>query len=760
MNKILKISLISLAGLVAVVAAVVAYVAATFDPNQYKPQLIQAVKDKTHRTLKLDGAIGLSFFPSIGATLGKASLSERDSDREFAGVDNLRISLKLLPLLSKEVVVDAVEIKNLRASFVRQKDGSTSIDDLSGTGKPATTPAPAEKSAGPQVRIDIAHVAVENATISYTDHVAGARYALSKLNLKTGRIASGVPGNIDLSANVQSDQPKLNLDVALKTGLTFDLDKQTYAVSGLDLGIKGLAAGIGNLVANAKGDIDAKLASGEFVVSKLAVTATGKQDGGDLDVKFELPKLAITKEKVSGEKITLDATVNGAKSKLAVKLAVPAIDGNMQAFKAGEFTVSVDMQKDGATTKAKLTSPLAGNIEARRFELAKLVATVNINDPKLPKNPIEATLNGALTADLIKETANLTFATKLDDSNINGKAGLAHFSPPSYQFDINIDQLDADRYLPKPAAAPKNSPSPEAAQKAPQAEQPLDLTALKALHANGSLKIGALKVSNVKATNVRVDLKAADGHVDVSPIAANLYQGTLAGALSLQAAATPVITVKQTLTGITIGSLLKDAANFDTLEGKGNLSLDVNGQGATLSAIKKALNGSAAIKLADGAIKGINIAGAIRDAKAKLGALKGEKSQAASGTEKTDFSELSATFSIKNGVAHNSDLSGKSPLLRLGGEGDIDIGNEKLDYLVKATVVATAGGQGGKELSDLSGVTVPVHLSGSFAAPQYKIDFAGIAAGAAKAVVEKKTEELKARAQDQIKDRLKGLFGR
>jgi len=206
--------------------------------------------------------------------------------------------------------------------------------------------------------------------------------------------------------------------------------------------------------------------------------------------------------------------------------------------------------------------------------------------------------------------------------------------------------------------------------------------------------------------------------------------------------------------------LLKDAANFDTLEGKGNLSLDVSGQGATVTAIKKALNGSAAIKLADGAIKGINIASTIRDAKAKLGALKGEKSQAASQTEKTDFSELSATFSIKNGVAHNSDLAGKSPLLRLAGEGDIDIGNEKLDYLVKATVVATAGGQGGKELSDLSGVTVPVRLTGSFAAPQYKVDFAGIAAGAAKAVVEKKTEEIKAKAQDQLKDRLKGLFGR
>ena len=98
--------------------------------------------------------------------------------------------------------------------------------------------------------------------------------------------------------------------------------------------------------------------------------------------------------------------------------------------------------------------------------------------------------------------------------------------------------------------------------------------------------------------------------------------------------------------------------------------------------------------------------------------------------------------------------------MRLGGEGDIDIGNENLNYLVRATVVGTAAGQGGKELTELRGVTVPVRLTGPFTAPQYKIDFSGIAASAAQAVVEGKKEEIKAKVQDQVQDKLKGLFGR
>lgn len=745
MKAILKFVVLPLAGVVVIVAAIGAYIAATFDPNQYKPQIIQAVKDKTQRTLKLDGDIKLSFFPNVGVTLGKATLSEHASEREFAGVDDLRVALKLLPLLSKRVVVDTIELKDLRAHLVRHKDGKTNFDDLIGGGG---QPAPVAKSEVPQVMIDIDHVSLQNAAVSYADEGAGSRYALSKLNLKTGRIASGVPSKIDLAFTAQSDKPKLNIDATLATTLTFDLEKQHYGLAGLDFSAKGTAAGIGNLVATVKGDVEANPAAKEYLISKLAVSAAGKRDGSDFNLKLGVPKLNIGKDKVSGEKIALEATLTGAKGKTAVKLDIPGLDGNARAFTAPVVTLGVDMQQDGASLKAKVTSPLAGSVDAEKMELSKLTASVSVNNPKLPKNPIDATINGSALVDLAKQNASLAFATRLDDSNINGKAGLAKFSPPFYTFDINIDQLDADRYLPKSDSRQK------------QPEQPLDLSALKGLNANGSVKVGALKAANIRATNVRVAIKAAGGRLEVSPIAANLYQGSLAGALSVQAAAAPVIGVTQKLTGIDVGMLLKDAANFDSLEGRGNLTLDVSAQGKTMPALKKALNGNAAIRLTDGAIKGVNIAASIRDAKARLGALKGEKTQAASRTEKTDFSELSATFNIRNGVAHNSDLAGKSPLLRLGGEGDIDIGNETLDYLVKATVVATAAGQGGKELAALKGVTVPVRLSGPFTAPQYKIDFSGIAEGAAKAVVEGKKEEIKAKVQDQLRDKLKGLFGR
>jgi AsmA protein len=346
--------------------------------------------------------------------------------------------------------------------------------------------------------------------------------------------------------------------------------------------------------------------------------------------------------------------------------------------------------------------------------------------------------------------ANL--AGKVGESNLRAKLAVNGFAKPAYGFDVDIDQLDLDKYLP-PEPAGAKAP---AAGGAPAKEEPIDLAALKGLNATGSLRIGALKVQNIKSSNVRVDLKAKDGRVDLNPVSANLYQGTLNGSASVNAAGTPSVATRQNLNGVNIAPLLKDAVNFENLEGRGNIALDVTTQGATVGIMKKALNGTASVNLADGAYRGINIGETIRSAKSALGTLKGKpqpQTQAANTAQKTDFTEMKASFQIRNGVAHNEDLTMKSPLLRLAGAGDIDIGNDAINYLAKATVVGTSKGQGGAETYQLKGVTVPVKLTGPLGAPKYEIDYGALAAEAAKQEVEKKAGEL-------LQRKLPGLFGK
>jgi AsmA protein len=264
-------------------------------------------------------------------------------------------------------------------------------------------------------------------------------------------------------------------------------------------------------------------------------------------------------------------------------------------------------------------------------------------------------------------------------------------------------------------------------------------------------------------------VRAGGGKLE-APHSANLYEGALSGMLGAQADGR--ILLQDTLNNVAIGPLLRDVMQQDRLDGRGNVALDVTASGKSVNAMKRSLGGTAKANLKDGAIKGVDIGAILRKAKS---ALSGQGLQAAAPTEKTDFSELSASFIIKNGVAHNEDLDMKAPLFRVSGRGDIDIANGTLDYTTKAAVVASAKGQGGADLDQLAGLTVPVHLTGPFDAMKYDVDYGAVAGQVARSKVgEKLKERLQERlgggakpgdpsgqgGQGSTLDKLKGLLGR
>ena len=585
MKKTLKYLLIAAGVVVALAVLVVVFVVLTFDPNKYKPEIAALVKDKTGRTLAIEGNLRLSFFPSIGVAVGKTSLSEPNSKKVFAKLDEAKVSLALIPLFSRQVVVDRITLSGLAVDLVKRKDGRTNFDDLMGAGAPSGRAGPAPSRPAPQkerARLDIAGVEIRSSTFGWRDEASGSQLRATVAEFQTGRIASGVPGKLFLSAKI--DANKMNLDVALSGDYRLDFEKQAFALSGMELKVSNAAPGA-------------------------AAPATS---------------------------IRGDAAFDAARS-------------------------------------------------AIRFELA-------------------------------------------------------------------IDQIDVDKYLPPAkAGTAAGKGSPARGKRAGDAEEPIDLSGLKGVNLKGSLKIDKLTASNLKAQKVSLGLQAAGGKLDVDPLTANLYEGALAGNANVNAN-TNRIALKTKLDGVAIGPLLHDALDNDLLEGRGNVVLDVQAGGATVGAMKRSLSGSASLALKDGALKGVNLGELIRKAKALAGS-KSAAEQPANQSDRTDFTELGASFVIRNGIAHNEDLSGKSPLLRLGGSGDVDIGANTVDYTAKVSVVGTASGQGGRELADLRGVTVPVKITGPLDAPRYRVDLGATVEQAARQKAEEKLKE-------QLQDRLKGLLRR
>ncbi len=472
-----------------------------------------------------------------------------------------------------------------------------------------------------------------------------------------------------------------------------------------------------------------------------------------------------------GKKSALDfsADLQGANPQLALQLSVKS-----------DFTPQIAQQKLLLDNfKASLGGTAAGqrdlqiklglaSAEASAQTIKAPALTLEVSAPNPAGGTLALKLQGPVSVDLAHEAVQLALDGQLDSTTLAIKAGVKRFSQPAIDFDIALGELDADRYLPKnekPTAAAGSGPAgPEAV---------IDLAPLRTLDARGTLKIAALKIMNLRAASIRLQLKAAGGKAELNPLTATLYGGGVNGTLTANAQAPQTLAAKLDLRGINIGPLMKDALDQQPIDGRGNVAIDVSTSGNTVSQFKKNLGGTAGLQLTDGAINGLDIAGALRNAKAKFGG--GAQEGKAGAQEKTDFTEFGASFKISKGVAHNDDLSAKTPLLRLGGAGDIFIAEDRLDYTVKATVVPTLQGQGGPEMEQLKGLTLPVRLSGPYKAITWKIDFGNAAGNRARELVDqrkaqlqqeaqKRLDEEKAKAAQRIKeqaeDRLKNLLRR
>lgn len=692
--KMLRIFAIAGGVLVALLVATIAVLYAMFDEKAIKDELTRQVEVKTGRTLLIDGALALSVWPDVALRIGRLTLSEADGKSQFAALDSARVAVAVLPLLSQRLEARHIEIEGLALTLIKHKDGSLNISDL---------------MAGPEKPGDSA------ATKPASDGGAST------------------PLHIDIAG------------VALRHARLTWRDEAAGQVTELaDLDFT-------------SGRLFGDVATQSLMLEKLAFSTRGKTGDELFELALDLPSLQMTADSVLGKSLNLLASLQGEQRQLTAKLSLAGVNGSVKKLQAEQFSLDLDGRQGDAAFKANLTSPLAYEAAGRTLTLEKILGAVDVTSPALPMKQLKLLLTGEFAADLAKQTATLAINTKLDASNIGLTLAVNRFSPLNLAFGLDIDQFNVDRYLPPAPAATSHPEAKTGPGKGSAPEAKIDLTALKGLNLRGDVKIGQLQARHLKLSKLEARLAAANGTLDIAPLNAALYGGRLDGSLRVNAGSHQ-FTVKQKFAGISIQPLLKDLLGKEPLEGRGTLSLDLLTRGETVTALKKALSGQAALNLKDGAVKGVNVARMLREVESGLAGK--APTAAASSVEKTDFSALSASFKIAAGVAHNDDLQMMSPFLRLGGTGDIDIGNERIDYLAKVSVVNTATGQEGKSLDRLKGITVPLRLRGPFNQLSYSLEVGSLVEEAAKAQLEKNKEKLKAKAVEKLGDQLKGLFGR
>lgn len=167
----------------------------------------------------------------MGADLGEFSLSGPKDKQPLVAGKKVHVAVALMPLLSRQVVVDSVSLDGLSLALHRFKDGSTNYDKLYQTKDEAPQdkqPQTADAQAKPVITGHWQHCHHQHQRLRLQDDAAGSTLAVTGLTLRTGAIANGRASR-RFAANIDTD-PQQTIKVELKTGFTPDLDAQKLAL--------------------------------------------------------------------------------------------------------------------------------------------------------------------------------------------------------------------------------------------------------------------------------------------------------------------------------------------------------------------------------------------------------------------------------------------------------------------------------------------------------------------------------------------------
>ncbi len=499
---------------------------------------------------------------------------------------------------------------------------------------------------------------------------------------------------------------------------------------------------------------------------------------GRLEVEAEVEvDRALRRVKVRDLQLEARAQGEALPEALTARLETPALDVDLEAqtaqlrqavLEAEGVSVRTSLEGKGLLERPTLTGPVTVERFSPRALLERLGQPLpQTSDPDvLDRASARFDLTASPAAARL-EDLELT----LDQTTVKGSFAVPDIAGPSLAFDLHADRLDLDAYLPPQAEGGAGGGSPGAAAGAGATQLPVEM--LRGLDVDGRLRIDWLRAYQIRSEDVEVEISGKDGALRVHPARARLYEGRYQGDIRIDARGErPQVSMDERLTGVQVGGLVHDLTGQDRLSGTAQGRATLSASGRTVEALRRSLDGELAFELTDGAVKGINMAHLIRAAQARLEG----RAPPPAAAEQTDFTELRASARVREGVVHDA-LEGKSPLLRVDGEGRVDLVRQRVDYRLKAVVVGTLEGQGGRALAELKGVPIPVRVSGPFADPKIELDLAAAITEAQKQKLEKKLEQklqeelggdtakerepeeqIKRRLEDEVQKGLEKLF--
>ena len=703
------LSLITILVFLITIAVLTAYF--LVDPNNFKPEIIAAVKEKTGKELNLIGELKLSVFPWLGVSTGKMTLNNSAGfqDQDFATLEASDIKLNLIPLLTQKIDVSRVVLKGLVLNLEKNALGVNSWDSLMPI-KTLEQAAPAINNNEEQMAVNslavlaVGGMVIDNAQINWRDQVTAKQLFFKDINLNVDSFAFDKPVTLNLTGLITKPDSAYKAAIQFRSQFMVSEKLEIFAFNNSEL----------------QATISTDNIADEPLLATLAV-ANMLLDKSTQTVKVSNLKLV-------ADDIVISADLSGTYLDEHYAIQGPVI---LSSFNPREVMARLGIKIPELQDKHALTQ------SALHFNLS---ATDNMLD---------------------LQEINLS----IDNLQINGFVRLPSFVEPAITIKLAADHFDVDHYLPSAKSHTTSKwISPVVAMALSSYALPSDL--FSNLNIDGQLSLASLKLNGLTLNDYQLNLNTSNGLINAQQSAKVFYQGVYSGHLSVDLRnPKALLALEEKITHVNVESLLKDSKSKFQMTGIVDASLQLKGQGQSIDELKSSVTGDIHFLFKDTEIKGFNLQ-AMLD-RAHLGSDAIDPAQASH--DLTRLSSLSGNSVLANGTIQTNDLVATTATLHIKGKGSFDLNTEKLDYKLQAQLIKAAATATSPE--QLYDAPISMAVTGSLSQPNYTLDVSALLTEKNKAkiadFVEKNKDKIDSIVNkiDQkigpgVGNLLKGLFGK
>ena len=733
-----------------VLLALLAFVA-TFDANNYKPQIIEQVENATGRTLTIDGDINLSIFPWIGLKVEDVALGNEKGFKaeQFAAIKQLDAKVNVLPLLKKEVQINIIRLHGLDVSLEVASDQSnnwsglaqsneTAVDVSTESAKEATPEQTiAEEGESPLQSLRVEGFEFVDAVVRYDDRSSNTTATVSELNLTTSAITFDEPIDVQFGARIENNQPAIDTRLNISTQLSLNKNLTEFNLHDL----------VFTILANAN----------EFIPQQEQIVIKT-----NIDVLMDEQRISLKQLQLSalGTDTLADITV-------AQFLEIPLIQGSIEVQ---PFNARVVAKRAGVELPAMAKAGALHNVA--------LKTKIKLQGEKLEANDLRLTL---------------------DSSTLSGWLHVLNISKQQLRYDLAFDQLNINDYLPAvtedmseevPASATGTdtdvaAPTGTAAQAATTGDEKIELPVemMRKLDIQGDFRIAALTAKEYKIKQFLMSLQGQKGEIAIKPLSMQLLEGQLSTAVKVNVTKeTPAYAINLDVNQVQVGPVANPflvgmmGDKPLTMDGAVNVKMDVKTTGDSVNQLKKASKGVIVLDMKETRVDGFDPEFYMRKSIADYVHSKGfGLSDTIMGQytprDVTVFDTIHSTVNIADGKARTDDFLMDSKRVKVTAKGHADIMQNTLDVISSIQLPRSK-----TAVEKIFDEPMFVRVHGPFDALQYELDkdklkksTSDVLKNEAKAkldaekqrVEEKAREELKKstdKLEDKLKNKLKGLF--